>query len=155
NVSRILIGKPTHARWRDLWRGSLIDRLVRASGPIDVMVTTGEEAREPRRPRPVSRRPAPLKEYAWALGTVALGTLLCLAGWKLLELADLAMIYLLGVLFVASRYSRGPALTASLVSVAAFDFFFVPPYFTFAVSDIRYIITFGVLLATGLLVSTL
>lgn len=95
------------------------------------------------------------KEYAWALGAVTLCTGL---GWLLrpfLDRSDQAMLYLLGVLIVASRASRGPALLASLAGVAAFDFFFVPPYFTFAVAESKYWVTFAVMLAAGAMVSSL
>ncbi|MEW6776204.1 MAG: sensor histidine kinase KdpD [Bdellovibrionota bacterium] len=155
NVSRIVVGKPTHSRWRDRLRGSLVDKLVRGSGPIDVLVTKGEleQAERPLRPEP--RLPAPLREYAIALGVVFLSTALSWIGRGFFDLADEAMIYLLGVLFVASRFSRGPAILASLLSVAALDFFFVPPFFTFTVADVRYVVTFAVLLVAGLLVSGL
>lgn len=65
------------------------------------------------------------------------------------------MIYLLGVAFVASRCSAGPSILASVLSVAAFDFFFVPPMGTFAVEDIEYIFTFIVMLVVSLLISSL
>jgi two-component system sensor histidine kinase KdpD len=58
---------------------------------------------------------------------------------------DIAMIYLLGIVITSMRTGRWPAFAATLLSVAAFDFFFVPPYFTFAVSDIHFVVTFGVM----------
>ncbi len=51
----------------------------------------------------------------------------------------------------AVRLGRGPSVTATCVGVACFDFFFVPPRFTFAVSDVQYLVTFGVMLAVGLI----
>jgi two-component system sensor histidine kinase KdpD len=86
---------------------------------------------------------------------VCAGTVICAVTRPYLDLADKAMIYVLGVLFVASRSTRGPALFASIASVAALDFFFVPPFHTFAVSDSRYVVTFLVMLVTGILVSSL
>jgi two-component system sensor histidine kinase KdpD len=65
------------------------------------------------------------------------------------------MVYLLGVIIVATRYGRGGSLLATILSVAAFDFFFVPPYFTFAVSDTQYIVTFAVMLVVALVISGL
>ena len=65
------------------------------------------------------------------------------------------MVYLLGVAFVATRYGRGPSALAAVLSVAAFDFFFVPPHLTFAVSDTQYLVTFAVMLVVSLLISTL
>jgi two-component system sensor histidine kinase KdpD len=69
--------------------------------------------------------------------------------------SNLVMVYLLGVAFVAARHGRGPSAMAALLSVGAFDFFFVPPYMTFAVSDSQYLVTFGVMLLVSLLISTL
>ena len=68
-----------------------------------------------------------------------------------LDLANIAMLFLLVVMLVAVRFGRGPSVLATCVSVASFDFFFVPPRFTFAISDFQYLITFGVMLAVGLI----
>ena len=68
-----------------------------------------------------------------------------------LDLANIAMLFLLVVLLVAVRYGRGPSVTATCVGVACLDFFFVPPRFTFAVSDFQYLVTFAVMLAVGLI----
>jgi two-component system sensor histidine kinase KdpD len=65
------------------------------------------------------------------------------------------MLYLLAIVVVAMRHGRGPSVAASVLSVAAFDFFFVPPYLTFAVSDMRFALTFGVMLVVGLVIGTL
>ncbi len=69
--------------------------------------------------------------------------------------ANLVVVYLLAVVLVAVRYGRGPAALAAFVSVACFDFFFVPPRFSFAVSDVQYVLTFVVMLAVGLIVGQL
>jgi two-component system, OmpR family, sensor histidine kinase KdpD len=72
-----------------------------------------------------------------------------------LEPIDVAMLYLLGVVLVASRYRLGAALGASLLSIAAFDLIFVPPYYTFGVHDSAYILTFGVMLVVAVTMSRL
>ena len=71
------------------------------------------------------------------------------------ELANLIMTYLLAIVVIATRYGRGPSVFAAVASVAAFDFFFVPPYLTFAVSDTQYVLTFAVMLIVGLVISGL
>jgi two-component system sensor histidine kinase KdpD len=71
------------------------------------------------------------------------------------ELANIVMTYLLGVVLIAARVGRGPSILASVLSVLAFDFFFVPPFLTFAVSDTEYLVTFGVMLVVGLVISNL
>src|SRR5690349_1508294 len=72
-----------------------------------------------------------------------------------LSLTDIAMLHLIGAGVVASRATRREAGFAALLSVALFDFFFVPPRFTFAVSDLHYVVTFGVMLATAFAISWL
>ena len=155
NVTRILVGKPTHSRWHDRLRGSLVDDLVRGSGPIDVIATTGVEEQPARPPVQAVQQPILVREYLHALAIVVAATALCLLTRSWLGLADQAMIYLLGVLYVASRLSRGPALFTSLASVAALDFFFVPPFFNFDVAHKTYLLTFAVMFATALIVSSL
>jgi two-component system sensor histidine kinase KdpD len=66
------------------------------------------------------------------------------------DLANIAMLFPLAVLFAAIRLGRGPAVFAAFLSVALFDFFFVHPHFTLAVSDLQYLLTFAVLLAVAL-----
>ena len=65
------------------------------------------------------------------------------------------MVYLLGVMLVAARFGRGPSVLTAVLAVAAFDFFFVPPQFTFAVSDTQYLITFAVMFLVGIVISNL
>lgn len=153
-VSRIVVGKPAHARWRDRLRGSLLDDLVRRSGDIDVYFISGERA-EASRPAPRPVRPSMARSHLEAAGVVVLATALCRVLFGRFDNANLIMVYLLGVAFVATRYGRGPSAVAALLSVAAFDFFFVPPHLTFAVADTQYAVTFAVMLVVGLLISTL
>lgn len=93
--------------------------------------------------------------YALAVGVTAASTLLSTIAVRHLAPPNLVMIYLLGVTYVASRASPRAAVLASFLSVAAFDYCFVPPGGTFAVQDVEYVITFGVMLAVSLLISTL
>ncbi|WP_437901411.1 DUF4118 domain-containing protein [Sorangium sp. So ce124] len=155
NVSKIVVGKPTHPRWKDFVYGSLLDDLVRQSGDIDVYVIQGTaEAQRPEVGSPERRRVAPLA-YALSAGVVALCTLVSWVMHPLSDLANLIMVYLLGVVFVASRFGRGPSVLASVLGVAAFDFFFVKPYLTFVVSDLRYLVTFAIMLLVALIIAGL
>lgn len=160
NVTRLLVGKPTHSRWRDRWRGSLIDTLVRESGTIDVLITRGDEDDQPERAAttPSFRKEVPRalpREYVVATLVVLLASTFNALMAPYIELADQTMIYLLAVVGVASRLSRGPSLYAAAASVAALDFCFVPPILTFAVQDFRHIVTFVIMLFVGVMVSTL
>src|SRR5262245_35418714 len=136
SISRIVIGKPTHPRWRDRLRGSLLDEVVRGSGPIDVHVILGDEVAErPLRPR---HAPEPLRWTGLVVvaALVAAATAVASAGWRLLALPDVAMLYLLVIVLAAVRLGRVPSTGAARLSVAAYDFFFIDPYYTFAVSDV-------------------
>ena len=155
NATKIIVGKPTHPRWRDRLFGSMLDHLIRGSGDLDVYVITGDVDDATTLRRPLVGRPSPLAEYARAGVVVVLATLVGFPVIRFLSLTDVAMVFLLGVALVASRYGRGPTIVASFLSIALFDFFFVPPRYTFAVSDVGYVLTFGVMLAIALLISGL
>ncbi len=155
NVSKIIVGKPAGPLWKRILLGSIVDNLVRGSGDIDVYVISGEEAPHlpfvaPARPR---RRDWPA--YVRATAIVALCTAAAWLMFPYFELANIVMVYLLGVVGVAARSTRGPSVLASILSVAAFDFFFVRPYYSFAVSDTQYFVTFAVMLVVALVISGL
>jgi two-component system sensor histidine kinase KdpD len=155
NVTRIVLGKPARPRWREALFGSVVNELVRQSGDIDVYVITGEREGPQ---APAAERPAPPIDwpgYAKAVGVVALCTAAAAVMVRHFAPANLIMVYLLGVVGAASRLGRGPSILASVLSVAAFDFFFVPPFLTFAVSDTQYFVTFAVMLVVAIVISTL
>ncbi len=156
NVSKIIIGKPTHARWKDKILGSPLDEIVRGSGDIEIHVITGDSPEVPVRPgERVRSQRIDRKEWYWSFGTVALGTVLAYLMFPYFHLTDLAMVYLLGIVITSTRTGRWPALAATLMSVAAFDFFFVPPFFTFAVNDVRFVVTFGVMFFVAYVITRL
>jgi two-component system, OmpR family, sensor histidine kinase KdpD len=95
----------------------------------------------------------PLREAFLAAAIVAVATIASLLLRDTLAATNLAMIYLGGVVAVAMRCSRRVSVTVSFVSVAAFDFFCVPPYLTFAVSDYQYVFTFAMMLIVALVIS--
>jgi two-component system sensor histidine kinase KdpD len=160
NVTKILVGKTSQPRWKRFLFGTVVDALVDRSGDIDVYIIRGEEEPPTSSSRlrmlPPTRAPVSWSHYLWTALVVALCALVGWAsqGWELSQ-ANVAMIFLLGVAYVAARYGRGPAIAASLASVLVFDFFFVPPYLSFAVSDAQYLLTFMVMLIIGLLISHL
>lgn len=154
NVSRIVVGKPVHSPWRDRLRGSLLDEIVRGSEGIEVHVLSGGSAGR-RGARPPERGQGRRREHLFALGVVLACTLVCRVMFGRFDNSNLIMVYLLGVALVATRHGRQASALAAILSVAAFDFFYVPPYGTFAVSDTQYVVTFGVMLLVSLLISTL
>src|SRR3984893_18786482 len=155
NVSKIVVGKPERPLWKRIAMGSIVDTIVQGSGEIDVYVISGD--RDDSRPLPPRtwQTQTNWPPYGYALAVVAICTGIAWAMFPYFAFSNLIMVYLLGVIVVATRYGRGPSLLASLLSVAAFDFFFVPPYFTFAVSDTQYFITFSVMLIVPVVISGL
>ncbi len=156
NVTKIITGKPTHPRWKDKLFGSMLDELVRGSGDIEVYVISGDVAEPVKSIRAKSGRTRPkVKEWLFSLGVIGACTGLAFFMTPYFEVVDLAMVYLLGVVIAAGRTDRGPSLFAAFLSVAAFDFFFIPPYYTFAISDVRYFITFIVMFMVAFVISRL
>jgi two-component system sensor histidine kinase KdpD len=159
NVTKIVVGKPTHSRWRDVLRPSFLDDIVRHSHEIDVYVISGEPidaANAPPRREAAARRPAfELVGTAAAAVTVSVTTAVAWYGFGHELLPDVVMVYLLGVVLVSMRFGYVPSLLAAVLSVVAFDFFFVPPYFSFAVSDLRHILTFAVMFLVAVIISHL
>ena len=98
--------------------------------------------------------PATLR-YTLSIGACLLAMAITLPLRDKLDLANAVMLFLLAVFLVALHLGRGPAILAAFLSVGLFDFFYVPPHLTFAVSDIYYLITFAVMLAVGLLTTGL
>jgi two-component system sensor histidine kinase KdpD len=109
-------------------------------------------------PSGASRAPAhrsSLASYAWSVLAVAAATAVAWPMFGRFHTSDLALVYLLATIVVATRFGRGPSVLATALGVAVFDFCFVPPYFSLAVSDDPYVLTFAVMLLVGLTVSTL
>jgi two-component system sensor histidine kinase KdpD len=155
NVTKIVVGKPTHPRWRDILSTPFLDEVVRSSGEVDIVVISGSQAIAGR-PGAVEERQPPRKAslagYIAAFGAVVVSTLVAGLVFDRTELTDVVMIYLLGIVAVSMRFGYGPALAAAVASVVTFDFFFIPPLYSFAVSDFRHLVTFAVLfLVAGIL----
>ncbi|HSB34739.1 MAG TPA: sensor histidine kinase KdpD [Nitrospirota bacterium] len=157
NVTRIIAGKPTHAPWKDKLFGSPLDEIVRGSGDIDVYVISGDGAEQPHRHPSPKTGTRVWRKREWLLSILIVSACTGVASlmFPRFTLVDLAMVYLLGVVITANRTSRWPAMFAALLSVAAFDFLFVPPSGTFTVNDVRYFVTFGVMFLVSIVISRL
>lgn len=155
NVTQIMIWKHNLSRWKSLFRRNLSDEMLRHSGEIDVYIITGQEAEVHSEKNSIKKRTFPWKTYGIALGVMTIATLLNTLLDPIVASSNLVMIYLLGVSIIALLGHIGPAVFASILSVLAYDFFFVPPYFSFAVEDLRYSITLLVMLLIAQVISNL
>ncbi len=170
NVTKLVLGKPTHSGLQHWLFGSAIDTIIRQAEGIDVYLVGGaSNALDAALIRPLidrSRahfgidvaqigRRTRYPNYLAAVGITIACTVIAFMMSGTLESTNLVMVYLLGVLLTAARYGRGPSILAAVLGVALFDFFFVTPYLTFAVSDTQYLLTFAVMLAVGITISNL
>ncbi len=161
NLGTFVCGRATRAhRWRRWLRRHFAERLALAATDIELMViATDSAARAAARPAPgpsdLPGASAQWPGFAWALASSAGVSLLATPLLDYFALANIVMLFLLAVVGVAIRFGRSPALVAALVNVLAFDFFFVPPRFSFAVTDAQYLLTFAVMAVVGLVVGQL
>jgi two-component system sensor histidine kinase KdpD len=167
NVNRVLVGKPNRRGWRGFWRRSTTDELVRQGGDIDVYVVSGDNGARTRRDPLLARSSAYLgvsaeksgknrvPGYLWGVVSTVICTGICWMLQSWFELPNLIMVYLLGAVAMAARFGRGPAVMVAVLNVIALDFFFVPPLFSFAVSDSQYLLTFAVMLGVALIIGNL
>ncbi|WP_321788873.1 DUF4118 domain-containing protein [Burkholderia pyrrocinia] len=168
NVSKIVAGgSPKVGLVRRLAR-PFGEQLAERAGDVDLMLiraSASDEARAaPLDPRARDWRDAfaqfgthrsPPRHYVYAAAICAAITVVASLVSERLDLTNLVMLYLLGVVFSAVRLGRGPGVLQSFLSVAAFDFFFVPPRMSFSVSDTQYLLTFFGMLLTSLVISHL
>jgi len=161
NLSRLVLGRRDR-RWR--WppgRRSMADRLLSIADDLDVLQVALPAATRAlpgpgAGPGPeAAPRPGRWRGYAAALAACTLTTAAARPLLGLLELSNIVMLFLLAVVGVALAFGRGPAVLAAFLGVAAFDFFFVPPQLSFAVSDVQYVVTFAVMLAVALVIGQL
>ena len=156
NVTKIVVGKPTKPRWRELLIPPIVDQIIRLSGVIDVFVVSisSEEGVKGAHPVKVSP-PISWSGYSGSLALVAAASALCALVSHFLAPTNMVMIYLLAVVLAAIKLGQKPAILTAFLGVLAFDFFFVPPHLTFAVADTQYLITFVALFTVGVVISTL
>lgn len=155
NATKIIVGKPVRSWWKEWMFGSVVSDLIHQSGEIDIYVITGEASEG----QPVVsrgfQRTSDVFGYVHAWLGVLIATAVAWLMFPYFAAANLIMMYLIAVIVIAIRWGRGPSVLASILSVGAFDFFFVPPYFTFVVSDVQYLLTFVVMLVVALVISNL
>ena len=159
NCSKLVVGRPGRSLLWPWARGTArrvgelapdIDLIEvgRGDAPVAPAVDSDRDAEAGDDPRRVARR----RSYAYALLACAAVTALAAPLQAFFDLANIVMLFLLTVVLVAMKLGRGPAVLAAFVCVASFDFFFVPPRFSFAVHDFQYLLTFAIMLTVALII---
>jgi len=159
NLARLVIGQGGRSGW--LPRRSLGQALSRMAPDID-RFEVGQDHRprtaasaQPEVDEAVAGAALQARRYGLAAAVCGVTTLLTHLMVPYFDLANIVMVFLLSVVCVAVWLGRGPAVLAAFVSVAAFDFFFVAPRLSFAVSDVQYLLTFAIMLTVGLVTGQL
>jgi two-component system, OmpR family, sensor histidine kinase KdpD len=165
NLSKLVIGRdPIRRLWP--WQRSSGQKLAMLAPDIDLIeIGRADGASKDRRDSAQSsalpdaesseRRKTKRLRYLWAAMACVGVTLLAFPLAAHFDASNIVAIYILAVVLVAVRFGRGPAAMAAVLSVCAFDFFFVEPRFSFAVSDVQYLLTFCIMLAVGLITGQL
>jgi two-component system, OmpR family, sensor histidine kinase KdpD len=159
NLSKLVLGTRQGASW---WPRRGLGQVVAGMAPDIDRIEVGH----PQKSRPASAPPSPapddgggswtaLRPYLWATAVCGSTTLLTHLLVPYFDLANIVMVFLLAVVGVGVWFGRGPAVLAAFVNVAAFDYFFVQPRLSFAVSDVQYLLTFAVMLVVGLVTGQL
>lgn len=163
NFSNIIVGRG-HPAWP--WRTGYLKRIAAYAPDMDLIEIGHANPEEPpvlersnaaarhtegRKLSSSKRRPARQWSYFWAAAASLVTALAAMPLSLYLDLANIVMFFLLTVVLVAVRLGRGPAVAATFVGIIAFDFFFVPPRFSFAVSYLQYLVTFAIMLAVSLI----
>ena len=138
NITQIVIGKSDRPRWFEMLHGSVVHDLVRETGSISVHVISAEAGDAPPPLSPASRaRPEPLDPLAYAgsagatLAALGIGELIS----RFIGFQSVSLVFLMAVLASAIAWGLWPSLFACLLSVLAFNFFFIPPLYTFTIAD--------------------
>jgi two-component system sensor histidine kinase KdpD len=161
NVSKIILGRSRTPRLY-FWRTPFDKRLGSAAPDIDLLVIGRGDGGAPAA-EGISEEAAPSEpkssirrfRYPLAAAACVVPTLVASLLFPYFDLANIVMLFLLTVVVTAVAFGRGPAVLAAFLSVASFDFFFVAPRLSFAVSDVQYLLTFAVMLAVGLITGQL
>jgi len=169
NVSKIVLGKPNRRGWKRWLLGSVVDDLISEAHNINIYLLgsprskPGDLTQVKQTLKTKSSRfyypKGPTRKWGinagWALTSTVCSSLVAWLMSGRFELANIVMVYLLGVVFVAARFGREASVMTSVLSVLAFDFFFVNPINTFSVADAQYLVTFLIMLLVGMVISHL
>ena len=160
NLPRVVLGRDT-GRLRRPWKARLAEAVGALADDLDLL-QVALPAREGAAARSSERRSSVYQKdsiawssYLWSALICGAVTLAVAPLTPMLDGANIVMVFLLAVVGVAIKFGRGPAVLASLLTVGMFDFFYVPPRFSFSVTDAQYLLTFGVMLVVALVIGQL
>ncbi len=157
NFNHLIIGKSDRPRWRELFEGSVTHDLIRYSGTISVHVMSGGDEEVVSRGVRTSKSPTRIKPkyYLFSLAFMSVAVVIGILLDQTLNVQNLALVFLMGVLASAIRGGLGPGLFASVLGALAFNFFFLEPRYTLTISDPESVVALFFFLGTALVTSNL
>ncbi|MCX7067808.1 MAG: sensor histidine kinase KdpD [Methylococcales bacterium] len=167
NINKLVVGKPSRRGWKRWLLGSVVDELITHAHNVNIYLLGSRKDSDSaeinlfrKSPLPGLRQRSARKKgyysgYGWAVLITLFSVLIAHFMVGSLELANVVMIFLLGVVFIATRFGRGPSVLASVLGVGIFDFLFVPPFYSFSVAGSQYLITLLTMLVVGIVISNL
>lgn len=153
NVTLIMINKRIQTRWRNFFARSLADEVLRYSSDIDVYTIT-EMAKKPQK-KALNKPLTSWFPYFLSISIVSVTTLFNFLLYSLVPDANLIMVYLIGMIAIASLGRTGPTISGIFLSLLAYDFFFVPPYYSFLPNDADYIFNLVMMLVIAVIICQL
>ncbi|MGY3616988.1 DUF4118 domain-containing protein [Bradyrhizobium sp. USDA 10063] len=158
NVTHVVIGKSSRSRWFEILRGSVVHDLVRRTGNISVHVIAGEDLPAGLENRPAVQtaartEPFNLRPYVKSLLIAALGLVAAELVHPHFGVENVDLVFLTAVVVVAVRYGLWPSLLTSVAASLCYNFFFLPPVYTFTITDPTNIAAFFFFMLIALLVS--
>ncbi|AJR23197.1 sensor histidine kinase [Sphingobium sp. YBL2] len=151
-ATQIVIGKASRSWWFELRHGSVVDRLVRAMEDVAIHVLPGDRFAPPRRTARMGPWGKPA-DYLWSTAMIALMTAIGRLLVQTIALGNIALLYLVPVMFAAASFGLRAGLFAGLLSSLAYNFFFLPPTGTLTVSNPENVISILVLLGVAIVTS--
>lgn len=156
NATQIIVGKPAGSGWLEWLRGDrLLKRLARESGDIDLQVVRAEKSGVSAARVWLPALASSYEQYLFSAGVIAGTGLLNLGLMQLSGPRVPGLVFLLAVVLVALKVGRGPVLLAGALSALAWDFFFLPPRFTFVISKLEDGILFGLYFVVAIVLGQL
>jgi two-component system sensor histidine kinase KdpD len=158
NVTHIIVAKP-RVRWRQLFGASVTQQVINRAGGINIhVIEAPPEASKPEQAPPAEGLPAEttdIKPYLTSLLLVLAAIPVALALHSILNVSNIALVFLTAILFSAVWFGRGPSLFACMVAVLAYNFFFLPPIYTFTIADPENVVALFFFAVVALIASNL
>ncbi|HUC64285.1 MAG TPA: sensor histidine kinase KdpD [Stellaceae bacterium] len=160
NISHIVLGKSERSRWFEMLHGSVVHDLVRRAGGISVHVIAGDSESEGALPAKTIATRAPAEAfdpvpYVVTAGIIAVALGIGLVLQQFLSVQNISLVFLTGILVSAIRFGLLPSLFASVVGVLAYNFFFLPPLYTFTIADPENVVALFFFLSVAVIASNL